>query len=85
MATANQTELEVFHRFLGDRLNDGKRDLTVEETVEAFRAYQRDLQQLRQEIRPALERSLRGESKPFDAEELKDRVTRQLAEEGITD
>ena len=83
MSTVTVSELEAFHQFLGERLKSGRCKCSVEESVHEFRAYQRELERLREEIRPALERSLRGESKPFDPEELKGRITPDLAEHGI--
>ena len=85
MATETVTELEAFHKFLGEQLKNGPCKLSVEQSVEVFRAYQQELERCRAEVEPALQRSLRGESKPFDAERLKARVTQELAEEGITD
>ncbi len=80
-----QTDLEAFHKFIGELLKKGKRKLPVEESLVAFREYQQELERLREEIRPALERSLRGESKPFDPEEMKRRVVRELEQRGIKD
>ena len=85
MATEPQSELELFHQFLSQQLEDHGSDRSPEESVEAFRAYQRDLKRLQGEVRPALERSLRGESEPLDVEDLKARVTKRLADQGITD
>lgn len=85
IATVILTELEAFHKFLGECLKNGRCSFTVDQSAEAFRAYQREREQLREEIRPALERSLRGETKPFDPEGLKARVTHELAEKGVTE
>ena len=85
MTAQSPTELEAFYQYLGDKLENGASKMTVEESVQAFCEFQRELEQLREEVRPALERSLHGESTPFDAEEIKARVTQELAEEGITD
>jgi hypothetical protein len=85
MATEPAGELELFHRFLGDQLQNGQSDLSPEESVKAFRAYQRDLQRLQDSVRPALERSLRRESQPLDIDDLKARVTKRLDDRGITD
>lgn len=82
------TDLELLHRFIGDVLADNGRKITVEECLAEFREYREKLEWMREAIRPALEGSLRGESKPFDraaVEALKQRVTRELAEKGITD
>ena len=80
-----QTDLEAFHKFLGELLKKGKRKLPVEESLVAFRQYQQELERLREEIRPALEQSARGESEPLDIQKLKTEVTKSLAEKGITE
>ncbi|MGH3452746.1 MAG: hypothetical protein ACRDQW_19010 [Haloechinothrix sp.] len=86
--TAEMTELELLHRFVAEQLAHGGRKMTVEECLAEFREYREKLEWMREAVRPALERSRRGESKPFDraaVEALKERVTRELAEKGITD
>lgn len=85
MATELPSELKSFHWFLTEQLRRGDVSLSPEQSVEAFRAYQRDLERCREDIRPALERSVRGQSEPLDIEELKERVTKRLAAKGITD
>ena len=47
MATEPQAELEAFHRFLGQQLESHRYDMSVEDSVKAFRTYQQDLEQLR--------------------------------------
>lgn len=47
----------------------------LENGLAALRAYPKELAQIRHEIRPSLERSLRGESKPLDVDLLNARVT----------
>ncbi len=84
MATTSLSELEAFHRFLGEPLTEGQYDLSVEESLAAFRAHQQEIQQLREELRPALQESARGESQPLDVEQLKDQVTQALSEKGIS-
>ena len=84
MATQVPTELESFHRFLSQQLESGQKDLSPEGSVEAFRAYQRDLKRCRKDIRPALEQSLRGESEPLDIEDIKARGHRRMEEKGLT-
>ena len=78
MATESPSELEAFQAFLNRQLADGDPGLTPEESVEAFRAYQRDLERLREEIGPALERSRRGESEPLDMDDIKARGRKRL-------
>jgi hypothetical protein len=58
MATPIPTELEFFHRFLTEQLKSGGTHLSPEESLEAFRAYQRDLERCREDVCPALQRSL---------------------------
>ena len=84
MATTTLSELEAFHRFLGECLAKGQCEFSVEESVATFRAYQKELGQLREELRPALQQSARGESQPLDVEELKAEVAQALAEKGIS-
>ena len=85
MATVTLSELEAFHKFLGERIKTGRCDFSVDQSVEAFHAYQRELEQLREELAPALERSLRGDTKEFDPDALKASVAQELAEKGITE
>lgn len=87
MATATdlQADLEDFVRFLSRELERGKVAFSVEQSVEEFRLYQLERDRLREEIRPALERSRRGESLPMDIEAMKAEVTRRLAAKGIVD
>jgi hypothetical protein len=85
MAIETLTELELFHRFVGKELAAGNKRLSVQESLERFEAYQRDLEKLKEELRPALEEFERGEGGPIDWDELKARVRQRLAEEGITD
>ena len=86
MSTDPCREIETFYQFLGERIHEGSVDVSPEESVEAFRAYQRDLDRLRKELQPALDRFDRGEpATPFDAEDVKRRGRERLAREGITD
>lgn len=77
------SELELFHRFIAEKLDDGGKDMQLDDAIRAFRAYQRELESLRRAVNPALKRSLAGKSKPFDANHLKARVTAKLAKKGI--
>ncbi len=86
MATQVPTELESFHRFLTLQLESGGKDLSPEESLDAFRAYQRDLARLKKDIQPAVERFQRGEGgRELDYDAIKQDVTQRLAERGITD
>ncbi len=76
-------ELDEFLQYVSTRCKGKK--MPLEEALQNFRLYQKQRDQLREEIRPALEASLRGESVPFDAEDVIQRGEERLAEKGITD
>ncbi|MCH7987606.1 MAG: hypothetical protein IID46_00490 [Planctomycetes bacterium] len=80
-----QTDLEAFHKFIGELLKKGKRKLPVEESLVVFREYQQELERLREEIRPALERAAKGEGKEIDLEDILRRGRERLAKEGVSD
>ena len=80
-----QTDLEAFHKFVGELLKKGKRKLPLEESLVAFREYQQELERLRDEIRPALERAAKGEGKKVDLEDILRRGRERLAKEGVSD
>lgn len=84
-ATETRSELEDFVRFLNKELAREKVTLTVEQSVQEFRVWKESLDRLREEIRPALERSLRGESIPWDLDAFKAELDRRLTEKGIVD
>jgi hypothetical protein len=84
MTVDGTSELLVFHRFIGEQIANGSLDLSPEEIVEAFRAYQRDLLRIRDDLSPAIERLERGEAGiPLDIEDVKRRGRERLAHEGI--
>ena len=78
-------EIQAFYHFLGEKLVTSDQSLTPEESVEAFRAHQRDAERLKKHLEPSLEQARRGDSKPLDGDALIDRVNKRLANEGITD
>jgi hypothetical protein len=85
MATDLQNEFEAFHRFFGGKLQDRAPSMSLEEALEAFRAYQSDLERFRQETRQSLAESAAGECSPLDIEDVIERGRKRLAEKGITD
>jgi hypothetical protein len=87
MATQiSQDDMQSFYEFLGRRLQGGGAgDLTPEQSVREFRAYQTELARFKEETQPALEQSARGESKPLDLDALMKRVRARLADDGIAD
>ena len=85
MATAGENEVLAFYRFLREQIERGESETTVQASVEAFRAYQRDVAGLRRHLAPSIEQARRGESKRLDAEALIERVNSRLYEQGIAD
>ena len=85
MDTQPYSELAAFRDFLNAQIEEGQQRLSPEESLAAFRAQQRELAQLREELSPACERARRGEGSPLDARQMKEDVTRLLAERGIAD
>ncbi len=73
MSTGQHSQLQEFHRFLGQQLDHGRATLTIEEVVAQFRAYQAELNRCREAIRPALEASVRGVSTTLDLDDVKRR------------
>jgi hypothetical protein len=82
---SQNSEIHNFHQFLGERLDEYSPGVTPEEAVEDFRSYQAELERCRREIEPALQRSQRGETRPFDVEQFEAGVIQRLAEKGIVD
>ena len=79
------TEVELLHSFIGERLDRGHRDETVEQTLAEFAEYRRQLEDMRASIREAIAQSERGESKPLDVEDVIRRGRERLASKGIKD
>jgi len=77
------SDLELLHRFIGQKLQSGRRDQPLEECLTEFRRYLASVERLRDEIRPALERSRRGQyGKELDVEDLIRRGRQRLADRG---
>ena len=85
MATDLQDDFRDFQRFLGDKLDGSDSALSLEQALREFRAYQRDLQQFKNDTRQALEESARGESSPLDIDDVLERGKQRLAQKGISD
>ena len=85
MATDQQNDFQDFQRFLGDKLDGGDSVISLEQALREFRAYQRDLQQFKNDTRQALEESARGESSPLDIDDVLERGKQRLAQKGISD
>ena len=74
-------------QFMEQELAAGKyasREELVAEAVRLLRKRERRVKELREEILPALERLDRGEGEPLDAEDIKARGVKRLADQGRT-
>jgi hypothetical protein len=80
---ANYTEAELLYHFLGERISDTRRDISLQELLTDFLQYRRELRDLRDKIRAAELSSAAGKSQELDVEDLIAEVTRQLTAEGI--
>lgn len=85
MATELQNELQDFQRFLDAKLVVTDSTISLEQALQEFRAYQRDLQQFKDDTHQALEESARGESSPLDIDDVIERGKLRLAQKGISD
>ncbi len=83
--TAPENEVLAFYRFLGEQIHRGANEITVEESLEAFRASQCDAARLRRHLAPSMEQARRGESKPLDVEAVIERAAGRRSEEGSAD
>jgi hypothetical protein len=74
-------ERDAFNAFLDQQFVLGPNEATLEDALTAFRAYQRDLERLKEKLRPALEEADRSEGKPLDLDavlqRIRDRVNQQ--------
>lgn len=80
-AGSSTNEIVAFHDFVGTLVRTGRHDLSPEESVSEFRAYQQQLAQFRADNQVAVNQSERGESKALDVAALLDRVQTRIAEE----
>jgi hypothetical protein len=84
MAQDFQSDFQDFQRFVDLQL-DGETALSLEQALDAFRAYQRDRQSFQNDTRRSLEESARGQSSPLDIDDFLKRGKDRLARKGVTD
>jgi hypothetical protein len=82
MATQLPSEVGLFQEFLVKLFAGGKPPGSLDEAVNEFREYQRELADLKEKLRIAEEQSARGQTGPFDAEATKRWLHERLAQEG---
>jgi len=83
MSTDFSSEVGLFQEFLVSRSEGGSPPSSLDEAVNEFREYQRQLADLKEKIRAGLDQCERGEVGPFVADETMRRVRERLAKEGI--
>ena len=65
MSSQAQTELEAFHRFIGEQLTDGGADLSPEATLELWQTIQRQRDEANKGIRRGLDDVQAGRGEPL--------------------
>jgi succinate dehydrogenase/fumarate reductase flavoprotein subunit len=84
MASDLRGELHDFQRFLDDKVDVCRSSISLEQALQQFREYQRDLQRFKDDTRQALEESARGQSSPLDIDDVIQRGKQRLAEKGVS-
>ena len=85
MATDLPNDFQHFQRFVGDKLDGDDSPISLEQALEEFRAYQRDLEEFKNDTRASLDESARGECSPLDIDDVLERGKERLARKGISD
>ena len=84
-ATSIKTEVDKFHRFVTERLDNGVASMTLEESLAEFRAYQEEVASLHAVLRESAAEARRGECGPLDIEEFIREQHELLAREKAAD
>ena len=79
------TDIELLRDYLGERIDQFGRDLSLDEALAGFQEYHRQLQELRGKVREAENSLARGEGRPLDVDAIIGRVRKRLAEQGVSD
>ena len=85
MVTNTPNEFHDFNQFVVERLSVTGADLSLEESVAAFRAYQAEIDRCRKAIQPAIDELDAGGGSELDIQSIIARGKAMLASEGITD
>ena len=80
-----QTEGHSFYQLLGQRLENGASELSPEDCVAEYRAYQDELKRFLEESQPAFDQAFNGEGKVLDHDALMDRVRARLSAKKTSD
>ena len=85
MSTESPNDFQDFNKFVTEHLSDHASNLSLEEGVAAFRAYQSELARCREEIKPAIDELDETGGTDLDIDAIIARGKKKLAEEGILD
>lgn len=85
MATDLRNDFQDFQRFIGHKMDVGVSAISLEQALEEFRVYQRDLERFKNETHQSLKESARGESTALDIDDVLERGRQRLAQKGISD
>ena len=80
-ASVAENEIHSFYDFLGSRIHTGA-EITPEESVREFRAYQQELKRAQAELRESHEEFTQGKALPLDVDSLMNRVRSRMADDG---
>ena len=78
MASDLRGELHDFQRFLDDKLDVCRSSISLEQALQQFREYQRDLQRFKDDTRQALKESAHAQSSPLDIDDVIKRGRQRL-------
>ena len=81
MSATLAEEFDAFSRFVTERLGDEESDLSLEESVQAYREYQSELARFLVGLEESRAQAERGEAAPLDVEAVKQRVRARLAQD----
>jgi hypothetical protein len=85
MANDLQHDFQDFQGFLASKFSVGEPPVSLEQALQEFRAYQRDLEKFQADTRQSLAESARGQSSPLDIDSVLERGRERLARKGISD
>lgn len=83
MSTDLSSDWTAFNQFVSEQLGGNLQGKSLEESVEEFRAYQKDLAAIREKLRISAEQSARGESSELDMDEFFKEIDAELDQRGI--
>ena len=84
MSVTADNDMDAFNSFLLEQQAQGVVFATPEQSVQAYREYQKQLMEFQRLLEPALGQSARGETFEIDRDAFKADVLRHLAQKGIT-